>query len=101
LQYIYNQTNSGGEGKMISLASPRPSGPCSSTLAALARRDPRLQDPVPLYTVPGQVFYDREPQADLKGVDGVVYVGDSQLERNGSEHRRSTNLRQNLHDAGL
>jgi hypothetical protein len=34
-----------------------------------------------LYTVPGQVFYDASRKLILKGVDGVVFVADSQIER--------------------
>ena len=34
-----------------------------------------------LYTVPGQVYYDASRKLILKGVDGVVFVADSQEER--------------------
>ena len=34
-----------------------------------------------LYTVPGQVFYDASRKLILRGVDGVVFVADSQEER--------------------
>jgi hypothetical protein len=34
-----------------------------------------------LYTVPGQVFYGASRKLILKGIDGVVFVADSQIER--------------------
>jgi signal recognition particle receptor subunit beta len=34
-----------------------------------------------LYTGPGQVFYDASRKLILKGVDGVIFVADSQVER--------------------
>ena len=40
-----------------------------------------------LYTVPGQVFYDASRKLILKGVDGVIFVADSQVERIGGERR--------------
>ena len=55
-----------------------------------------------LYTVPGQVFYNATRRLVLKGVDGVVFVADSQVAGRASRTRsRSRNLRQNLEELGL
>ena len=53
-----------------------------------------------LYTVPGQVFYDASRKLILKGVDGVVYVADSQIERLEANIESLENLRINLTEQG-
>ena len=54
-----------------------------------------------LYTVPGQVFYDASRKLILKGVDGVVFVADSQIERMEANVESLDNLKVNLHEQGL
>jgi hypothetical protein len=53
-----------------------------------------------LYTVPGQVFYDASRKLILKGVDGVVFVADSQVERMEANIESFENLRANLSEQG-
>ena len=53
-----------------------------------------------LYTVPGQVFYDASRKLILKGVDGVVFVADSQIERMEANIESIENLRINLAEQG-
>ena len=53
-----------------------------------------------LYTVPGQVFYDASRKLILKGVDGVVFVADSQIERMEANIESVENLRTNLQEQG-
>jgi signal recognition particle receptor subunit beta len=53
-----------------------------------------------LYTVPGQVFYDASRKLILKGVDGVVMVADSQIERMEANLESLDNLRINLGEQG-
>ena len=53
-----------------------------------------------LYTVPGQVFYDASRKLILKGVDGVVFVADSQIERMEANIESLENLRFNLTEQG-
>jgi mutual gliding-motility protein MglA len=53
-----------------------------------------------LYTVPGQVFYDASRKLILKGVDGVVFVADSQIERMEANVESVENLRLNLAEQG-
>ena len=53
-----------------------------------------------LYTVPGQVFYDASRKLILKGVDGVVFVADSQVERMEANIESVENLRINLAEQG-
>lgn len=53
-----------------------------------------------LYTVPGQVFYDASRKLILKGVDGVVYVADSQIARTEANIESYENLQDNLIEQG-
>jgi len=53
-----------------------------------------------LYTVPGQVFYDASRKLILKGVDGVVFVADSQEERMDANIESLYNLEENLQSQG-
>jgi signal recognition particle receptor subunit beta len=53
-----------------------------------------------LYTVPGQVFYDASRKLILKGVDGVVFVADSQLTRVDANVESFENMRVNLKEQG-
>src|SRR5512132_898773 len=54
-----------------------------------------------LYTVPGQVFYNATRRLVLKGVDGVVFVADSQLAAMDANIESFKNLQQNLEELGL
>jgi signal recognition particle receptor subunit beta len=49
-----------------------------------------------LYTVPGQVFYNTTRKLVLKGVDGIVFVADSQEPMLDANMESLTNLRRNL-----
>ena len=53
-----------------------------------------------LFTVPGQVFYDASRKLILKGVDGVVFVADSQVERLDANIESLESLKKNLAEHG-
>ncbi|MGE4130172.1 MAG: ATP/GTP-binding protein [Bdellovibrionales bacterium] len=53
-----------------------------------------------LYTVPGQVVYDASRKLILKGLDGVVFVADSQAERMEENLQSMENLKKNLDQQG-
>ncbi|MFZ4404151.1 MAG: GTP-binding protein [Pseudobdellovibrionaceae bacterium] len=53
-----------------------------------------------LYTVPGQVVYDASRKLILKGLDGVVFVADSQIERMDENLESLRNLERNLEQQG-
>ena len=53
-----------------------------------------------LYTVPGQVVYDASRKLILKGLDGVVFVADSQRERMEENIESMRNLELNLQQQG-
>jgi len=53
-----------------------------------------------LYTVPGQIFYDASRKLILKGVDGIIFVADSQVERMDANIESLENMKSNLEEHG-
>jgi signal recognition particle receptor subunit beta len=100
LQYIYSKTNPEAKGKMISLATETERTLFFDFLPLSLGEIRGFKTRFHLYTVPGQVFYDASRKLILKGVDGVVYVADSQLERMEANIESLDNLRQNLQEQG-
>lgn len=100
LQFIYAKTSPEAKGKMISLATETERTLFFDFLP-LSLGDIRgFKTRFHLYTVPGQVFYDASRKLILKGVDGVVFVADSQVERMEANIESLENLRQNLTEQG-
>ena len=100
LQYIYNKTNPDAKGKMISLATETERTLFFDFLPLSLGEIRGFRTRFHLYTVPGQVFYDASRKLILKGVDGVVFVGDSQMERMEANIESLDNLRTNLEEQG-
>src|SRR5262245_52211802 len=100
LQYIYNKTNPDLKGKMISLATETERTLFFDFLPLALGQIRGFKTRFHLYTVPGQVFYDASRKLILKGVDGVVFVADSQVERMEANIESLDNLRQNLAEQG-
>jgi signal recognition particle receptor subunit beta len=100
LQYIYNKTNPDLKGKMISLATETERTLFFDFLPLALGQIRGFKTRFHLYTVPGQVFYDASRKLILKGVDGVVFVADSQVERMEANIESLENLRQNMTEQG-
>ncbi|MCU1245550.1 MAG: gliding motility protein [Acidobacteria bacterium] len=101
LHHIYGKTSPQSRGEMVSLETETDRTLFFDLLpidvGVIGGFKTRLQ----LYTVPGQVFYNTTRKLVLKGVDGIVFVADSQkamLEANAESFR---NLRENLAEIGL
>jgi signal recognition particle receptor subunit beta len=100
LQYIYQKTNPDAKGKMISLATETERTLFFDFLPLSLGEIRGFKTRFHLYTVPGQVFYDASRKLILKGVDGVVFVADSQIERMEANLESLENLRVNLAEQG-
>ncbi len=100
LQYIYAKTNPEAKGKMISLATETERTLFFDFLPLSLGEIRGFKTRFHLYTVPGQVFYDASRKLILKGVDGVVFVADSQIERMEANLESVENLRVNLGEQG-
>ena len=100
LQYIYERTNPDAKGKMISLATETDRTLFFDFLPLALGEIRGFKTRFYLYTVPGQVFYDASRKLILKGVDGVVFVADSQVARMEANEESMENLRTNLAEQG-
>jgi mutual gliding-motility protein MglA len=100
LQYIYERTNPNAKGKMISLATETERTLFFDFLPLSLGEIRGFKTRFHLYTVPGQVFYDASRKLILKGVDGVIFVADSQMERLEANQESVDNLKTNLAEQG-
>ena len=100
LQFIYAKTAPEAKGKMISLATETERTLFFDFLPLSLGEIRGFKTRFHLYTVPGQVFYDASRKLILKGVDGVVFVADSQIERMEANLESADNLRTNLAEQG-
>jgi signal recognition particle receptor subunit beta len=100
LQYIYKQTGDKQKGKMISLATETDRTLFFDFLPLDLGTVRGFRTRFHLYTVPGQVFYDASRKLILRGVDGVVFVADSQEERMDANIEALDNLEFNLKEHG-
>ena len=98
LQYIFD--NAPNKGKMISLATESDRTLFFDFLPLDLGTVRGFKTRFHLYTVPGQVFYDASRKLILRGVDGVVFVADSQEERMDANIEAIENLEENLKDHG-
>jgi signal recognition particle receptor subunit beta len=100
LQYIFDKTNDKSKGKMISLATETDRTLFFDFLPLDLGTVRGFKTRFHLYTVPGQVFYDASRKLILRGVDGVVFVADSQEERMDANVEALENLKDNLKEHG-
>src|SRR5882762_5210781 len=100
LQHIFDATAPQARGKLISLATETDRTLFFDFMPLELGTVRGFKTRFHLYTVPGQVFYDASRKLILKGVDGVVFVADSQIERMEANVESVENLRLNLAEQG-
>jgi len=100
LEYIYNKVKPETRGKLISLATETERTLFFDFLPVDLGTIRGFNTRFHLYTVPGQVYYNASRRLILKGVDGVVFVADSQAERMDANIASLQNLYENLSDYG-
>ena len=101
LQYIYERTNPQNKGQLISLATETDRTLFFDFLPLDLGSVRGFRTRFHLYTVPGQVFYDASRKLILKGVDGVIFVADSQEARMDANLESLDNLKHNLRENGF
>ena len=101
LQYVYERTNPQNKGQLISLATETDRTLFFDFLPLDLGSVRGFRTRFHLYTVPGQVFYDASRKLILKGVDGVIFVADSQEARMDANLESLDNLKHNLHENGF
>jgi len=101
LHFIYAKTSPNSRGEMVSLETETDRTLFFDLLpidvGVIGGFKTRLQ----LYTIPGQVFYNTTRKLVLKGVDGLVFVADSQMAMQDANIESLENLRENLRELGL
>src|SRR5467141_74103 len=100
LQHIYDSTAPQSRGKLISLATETDRTLFFDFMPLELGTVRGFKTRFHLYTVPGQVFYEASRKLILKGVDGVVFVADSQEERMDANLESLQNLDKNLKEQG-
>jgi mutual gliding-motility protein MglA len=100
LEYVYNKVNPETRGKLISLATEQERTLFFDFLPVDLGSIRGFKTRFHLYTVPGQVYYNASRRLILKGVDGLVFVADSQAERMDANIAALENLYENLVDYG-
>ena len=100
LQHIFESTAPQARGKLISLATETDRTLFFDFMPLELGTVRGFKTRFHLYTVPGQVFYDASRRLILKGVDGVVFVADSQEERMDANVESLYNLEENLQSQG-
>ncbi|MBI5206718.1 MAG: GTPase domain-containing protein [Candidatus Firestonebacteria bacterium] len=100
LIYIYNKVNESHKGKMISLSTESERTLFFDFLPIELGDIKGYKTRFHLYTVPGQVFYNASRKLILRGVDGIVFVADSQIQLRESNIDSFYNMQENLIDQG-
>ncbi|MDX1646323.1 MAG: ADP-ribosylation factor-like protein [Longimicrobiales bacterium] len=100
LEYIYSRVNPETKGKMISLATETERTLFFDFLPIDLGEVRGFKTRFHLYTVPGQVYYNASRRLILKGVDGIIFVADSQASRAEANIESMHNLYENLEAYG-
>ncbi len=100
LEHVYNKVAPGSRGKMISLATETERTLFFDFLPVDLGSVRGFKVKFHLYTVPGQVYYNASRKLILKGVDGVVFVADSQIDRMDANIEAMQNLYENMAQHG-
>ena len=100
IQYIYQKTSSNNKGQMITLNTENERTLFFDFLPLDLGEIRGFKTRFHLYTVPGQVFYEASRKLILRGVDGIVFVADSQVERMEANIESYQGLERNLAEQG-
>ncbi len=101
LQFIYKKVDPATKGKLISLATESERTLFFDFLPLELGTVRGFKTRFHLYTVPGQIFYEASRKLILKGVDGVVFVADSQLERMEANIQSAEDMNIHLKEQGI
>lgn len=101
IQHVYNKVSPETKGKLITLATEMDRTLFFDFLPLELGTVKGFKTRFHLYTVPGQVYYDASRKLILRGVDGVVFVADSQQSRYDANIESLYNLHENLEEYKL
>src|SRR4030067_1843196 len=101
IRYIYNNTNPESKGKLMSVSPESEHTLFFDFLPIFLGTLKGFKLKFHPHTVPGQIFYDDSRKLILKGVDGIVFVTDSQIERMDANIESIDNLKKNLFEQNI
>lgn len=101
IQHVYNKVAPETKGKLITLATEMDRTLFFDFLPLELGTVKGFKTRFHLYTVPGQVYYDASRKLILRGVDGIVFVADSQTSRFDANIESLYNLHENLEEYKL
>lgn len=100
IQHVYQKTTSDSKGKMVTLNSDNERTLFFDFLPLELGEIRGFKTRFHLYTVPGQVFYEASRKLVLRGVDGIVFVADSQIDRMEANIESLKGMHDNLIEMG-
>jgi signal recognition particle receptor subunit beta len=100
IQYIYENTQQDHRGRLVTLSTENERTLFFDFLPLAIGEVKGYKTRFHLYTIPGQTFYEVSRQFILKGVDGIVFVADSQSERMESNIEAFESLEKSLEKQG-
>jgi mutual gliding-motility protein MglA len=101
IQHIYQKTASNNRSEMITLNTENERTLFFDFFPLDVGEIRGFKTRFHLYTVPGQVFYEASRRLILRGVDGVVFVADSQVERMEANEESLKSLEMNVTQQGM
>lgn len=101
LEYIYNKTSPSVRGELVTLKTREDRTIFFDFLQLTLGKIKGLTPKFNLYTVPGQVCYAATRKLTLQGVDGLVFVADSQMKRLADNIQSYRTMYQQLRELGL
>jgi hypothetical protein len=101
LEHVYQKVSPNTRGKLISLATESERTLFFDFLPVDLGTIRGFKTRFHLYTVPGQVYYNASRKLILKGVDGIVFVADSQMDRMEANQESMQNLYDNMQEYGI
>jgi signal recognition particle receptor subunit beta len=100
VQHLYDRTREGAKGRLVSLKTETERTLFFDFLPLEIGSISGFRTRLQLYTVPGQVFYRASRRLILRGLDGLVFVADSQIDRLDANLESLEDLHENLADHG-
>ena len=100
LEHVYSKVAPEKQGKMVALATETDRTLCFDFLPVDLGTIRGFKTRFHMYTVPGQVYYNASRKLILKGVDGLVFVADSQMDRMEANVESMQNLYDNMAEYG-
>lgn len=96
IRYIYNNTNQDSRGQLVSISTEKERTLFFDFLLLYLGNLSGFNLKVNLYTIPAKTFYEESKRLIINGLDGVIFVADSQVTRMNANIESMENLKKDL-----